>query len=454
MGHNFYKQYKVFISSPGDVAKERKIVDTIISKINDSVGETLKINIKIENWEKLPPETDMQSIQDRLNQKIEDCNFFLLILYKRYGCVEKGQTISNTEREINTIIEHINHDKKKTILSYFKELKKNNDPGDQEQKIIDLRNRLATNNWFYSLYNNESDFERKLTHDLYRILLRMSMSSFKIEQLKKFWRIGKVDGQPIPKISIVYPPVPKSRMTNGLTTNIWQKRLLPHIFYEDHKALHKILKNLSMVGHQDYKVYSKYNLPQDIDQTNIIWICLPRLKQGLDELRKQNNCTFNIIVPKSDVSEPYIEWKQKNGEKIIIKSPLRKYLEKQRSAIDPESDWDLSLNNILVKDYAIIARFNRSTTQYYNPGTEDLKAFYIAGIHGLGTWGATWFIDRKYGVFKDTKLENDIQILVEVEYINGRIHNVIDVSNNSQDYFDNENKINTIKNNIKQYKEK
>lgn len=66
----FYKQFKIFVSSPSDVEEERKIVDTIISQINDSIGDSLKINLKIEKWEKLPPETESESIQMRLENKI------------------------------------------------------------------------------------------------------------------------------------------------------------------------------------------------------------------------------------------------------------------------------------------------------------------------------------------------------------------------------------------------
>ena len=107
MDNLFYKQFKIFVSSPSDVNEERGIVDTIISQINDSVGDSLKINLKIEKWEKLPPETENESIQERLNKKIEDCHFFILILFKKYGSIEKGYNISNTEREIDTIIEYL-----------------------------------------------------------------------------------------------------------------------------------------------------------------------------------------------------------------------------------------------------------------------------------------------------------------------------------------------------------
>ena len=137
---------------------------------------------------------------------------------------------------------------------------------------------------------------------------------------------------------------------------------------------------------------------------------------------------------------------------IKVNSPLRKYLKEQRLGTDPNNDWDITLNKIVVKDYVIISRFNRLSALYnYRPNA--LKSFFIAGIHGLGTWGATWYIDRRYEIFKEQSLEGNIQILVEVEYRDGRIYNVVDVSDCSQEYFENENKPSRIRQLIKQYKE-
>jgi hypothetical protein len=180
-------QYKIFVSSPSDVAEERSIVDDVVAKINDAISDTLGIFLSVEKWEKIPPESTDEELQERLNKKIKDCHFFLLILNRRYGTIVPGYTISNTEREINTIIENISKDKKKKILSYFKEFTPNPDAGPQEEKILKLKKRLRDYSfWFYKEFKDENDFENKLTHDLYQILIRMKQASFKVEQLKKF----------------------------------------------------------------------------------------------------------------------------------------------------------------------------------------------------------------------------------------------------------------------------
>lgn len=189
MAYNF--QYKVFVSSPGDVEKERKTVDDVISKINDAVSDSLGIYLTVVRWEKMPPETTDEELQIRLNNIIKECHFFLLILNKRYGTVMRGQTISNTEREINTIIDHLSKDKKKKILSYFKKSHQDSDPGPQLQKIMDLKQRLRESGlWFYKEFETKNEFEITLTHDLYQILIKMKQASFKVEQLKKFCNLA------------------------------------------------------------------------------------------------------------------------------------------------------------------------------------------------------------------------------------------------------------------------
>lgn len=451
----YNQQYKIFVSSPNDVAAERDIVDEVIAKINDAISDTLGIYLTVEKWEKLPPETTDVEFQERLNEKIKDCHFFLLILYKRYGTVMAGQSYSNTEREINTILDSLSNNKSKKVLSYFKEYTPNSDPGPQELKIIDLKKRLGENPcWVYKEFKKKEDFRISLTHDLYQILVRMKQSSFKIEQLKRFWQLGKLDNQVSPKVLVIYPPVPRDWMDMPGHINIWQRRLLPNLFFEDFKALHKILKNLAMIGIGEYKVYSKYDNPPDFDKSNVIWICLPRQTKGLEILKKRKDARFEMIPRKKNM-EPYIRWKNDNGQWIEIKSPLPKYIKLQRPDVDVLEEWDRKMGNIIAKDYAVIARFNRDVPYNETPEMEKLKEYYLAGIHGLGTWGATWFIDRFYGKFKEMDLEDTdtLQMLVEVEFCDGRITNVKDVSQYSTDYFQKQLKVNTIKQTIQEYKE-
>ena len=149
MGYgNTYSSFSTFISSPSDVQRERDLTKDTLSRINGTIGDTLGMRFSRVSWEDLPPmavNIDEQSIQEELNKLVQHCHFFILILHKKYGSVERGYTKSNTEREMDAILEKKKSDPRVTILSYFKEIKSNKDPGPQELKVRDYRERLMKN---------------------------------------------------------------------------------------------------------------------------------------------------------------------------------------------------------------------------------------------------------------------------------------------------------------------
>lgn len=86
---------------------------------------------------------------------------------------------------------------------------------------------------------------------------------------------------------------------------------------------------------------------------------------------------------------------------------------------------------------------------------EKLKNYFIAGLHGLGNWGAAWYIDRKYSdldQFTDNQYDN-IQILLEVTYQDGRISDVRSISDITQKEIDEMISTKNVVNVIKKYKD-
>jgi hypothetical protein len=61
-------------------------------------------------------------------------------------------------------------------------------------------------------------------------------------------------------------------------------------------------------------------------------------------------------------------------------------------------------------------------------------------------------MDRKYHNFENLDEKKDIQYLLEVEYRDGRIFDVRDVSDKPQNYFDFENSISGVRENISGFK--
>ncbi len=445
-----YTVYHAFISSPGDVKEERKLAEEAIDGINKTIRDTLSTIIDARKWEHLSPVAPNfpeEKLQDILNKEVERCQFFILILYKRYGTTQQGYSISNTEREIETILRVHQRNPKLRILTYFKELEPNADPGEQETKVRDLRNRLENMGLPYKSYNNASEFNLLLTHDLYDVVLRIQHSSFKKQALRKFWQFGEVDRPNIPRIAILYPPVERNLMIDGNTPNYWIRKLANQIAFEDHKAISKIENNLNLLGlYKSYRVYPHTNQPHDLPWMNRIWLCLPRNKLGLRELQKHANLRFDLPLTGSRPS--IIRWKNKEGSFFNILSPMAKYLKRQRNKMDISREWHGELTQMIAKDFAVVARIKRDQID----SEEHLWDYFFAGIRGLGTWGAVWFIDKEYKQLKQFDDEEDIELLLEVTYQDGRILSVNNVSDQPESYFDIANENQTVEKFIREYR--
>jgi hypothetical protein len=448
---NTFKSFNIFLSSPDDVKAERQLAGEVINNLNNSCGDTLKISLVVKKWEKLTKTTTEAQIQEMLNKEIKECHFFVLILFKRYGTVEKGFNISNTERELNTILERAAQNKKITILSYFREIPANEDPGLQEKKIIKFKKRLTQMNIMYKKYRIPEEFKDNFTHDLYRTVIRMNLSPYKQEMLKKFFQFGQTGENIHPQLSIVYPAVSRKLMDAEMEKDFWYKRLAPNLFFEDFKAIVKLGKVLRLIGLSDFKVFTTTEAPPELKFMNRIWICLPRLDniyKKLEEYKKERRFTF---IRKSPFSRSTILWKSNSGKEIEIYSPLAIYLKEQRKNMDISGDWHQHLGRIYCKDFAVLARFTDNHIENSYDQDSLLRDFFVAGIRGLGTWGAAWFLDRRYQSFHNIDENSILQYLLEVIYQDGKIYDVIDVSDKPDDYFINENNINTIRNHITNY---
>ncbi len=445
-----YKHYRVFISSPGDVEQERNIAEKIINNVSRVLKETINVCLDVIRWEQFPPEMSEESIQKRINDKVATCDFFLLILNKRYGSTEPGQPISNTEREVNAMIASR---RKFIFLTYCKKVTEIGMSDVQFEKLQQLKQRLGCHhNALMKEYRSVKDFEEQFTHHLYEKILSEQTHIYKIDKLKLFWSFGSVENSNRPEVLIVYPPIPRKWMAADDDKHFWHKRLQPNVFFEDFKAISKIAKMMNLVQAK-FKVYSNYTykmVEADNLAKNIIWICLPRQSKAIDDLNTTYpNRRFEITKRKKTASS-HIRWTDKDGRSFVIQSPLNTYLQIQRSHINSSTEWNSRLRNIIAKDYAIVARFKKAIHQEEEWTGTKVKEYYIAGIHGLGTWGATCFLDRHYHSFNyDT--DEDIQMLLEVIYENGVVKDVIDVSEELEEYFAKENDPSYIKNVIKRF---
>lgn len=451
-----YESLRAFISSPKDVTAERTIVEKVIKSVSNACKETLGVEIECVSWDDFIPQTSKlpdERIQDKLNLEVRKCNIFILILWKRYGSIEPGKSKANTERETEIALDLLKKEKKIILLTYFRDLPETEDPGPQQKSVEEFRNTLQKQGVWFKGYKTVPQFQEIFTHDLYRAIMRFRLSTKKHIALSKFWVFGIPNRPTHPSLVIIYPAMERSFMGPQNDPNVWLNRLEPNMVFEDYKALQKMENTLHLVGFRDFRICSSTGIPSDVQYMNRFWMCLPRNTRGLQQLHLYRDISRFDIIPRRNRADSYILWNT-NGAKVhsfIVHSPVAKYLREQRSGMDITGNWNIGMDQIIVKDYTILARF-KDRRKIVAMDYHYLNDFFLSGIRGLGTWGAGWFIDRKYQVFDNLDEKLDFQFLLEVEYRNGRIYDVKDVSDQPREYFEKENNINTIRKNITNFK--
>ncbi len=450
-----YQSVKIFLSCPSDVSKEKELALKTIHKISTVCKETLGIALEPVDWNDFLPKTPQlpdKRIQNILNSEIPKCQIFLLILWKRYGSSEPGYRKSNTEREVKVALDVLKKEKKLMFLSYFHRLDPERDKGPQRKSVENFRMKLEEKGVWFKQYSTPNDFYDLIIHDLYRTIFRIRLSTNKHKYLSRFWIFGQPDRPTTPLLGIFYPSINRTFMGPSEDKNTWLNRLEPNIVFEDFKALQKIEKTLRVIGFREFKIYNNANIPPDMSFMNRFWICLPRNKRGLEQANRYTDVSRFTMIRGKNRADSFIKWKTSthSNSYILVRSPLAKYLREQRVNLNITGEWGREMDQIIAKDYAILARF-KDTFSNTEMTEGALKDYFLAGIRGLGTWGAAWFIDRRYSAFKDIKETEDFQFLLEIEYRNGKINNVIDVSHQSQAYFDKENRINTVRRNIQNF---
>ena len=330
-----YTSYRIFLSSPGDVDAERGLADQTLRQMDDICRETLQVGLEVKRWEKMVPvhaNLPEESIQSRINKEIKGCHFFVLILNKRYGTIEPGESKSNTEREIDEILKHQKEYPMKKIMAYFRRPESNPDRGPQEKRVIELKDKLTRRGILFYEYGSSHEFQDRFTHDMYNVVMRMILSPYKRECLQRFWRFTGSTSDRRVSIAVVYPPIPREFMgTYTGNGGIWHQRIQPNIYFEDYKAIHKIKKTLKMAGYGSFRVYPNDSLPDDIAMINRVWVCAPRSPKALQSLAKYTGRSRFIFSPRTEKTAQ---------SSANAATALQHMLFAKRTLVELESNWN------------------------------------------------------------------------------------------------------------------
>ena len=137
-------QIRLFVSSPSDVADERKRVETVVDDLNDTLGRTLHARIQVVSWV-LDATPGLGRPQAVINKEIGRYDIFLGLMKARFG-TPTGKSASGTEEEFDRALAQWKKNRSLRVLFYFsgqplalRTLKETR----QYEKVLAFRSRLS-----------------------------------------------------------------------------------------------------------------------------------------------------------------------------------------------------------------------------------------------------------------------------------------------------------------------
>ncbi|MGD2115727.1 MAG: DUF4062 domain-containing protein [Acidobacteriota bacterium] len=464
----------VFIASPSDVAKEREMTEAAVHALAPRLARLFGVTVVPLRWEQFAPISSYDATHPQVGilQRIEPFSIFVGIVWKRYGTPVPGRGSSGTEIEF----EHaLSHRDRISILSYFRKHsgKFPKDPNAREQlrKVKRLKERFSEEGLNWTSYDKPEQFESRIFGDLMEAALKLVLSGEprKTTDFLKFFKFGSHQRIRSRPLLIVYPPVTDPGPGHHKPVFNWRDRLLPHVIYEDSKAIQDIEEAMRLIG-REYKTVTTDSPDLDIAQPgDRVWVCLPRnrrAKRVLERLGDRVRFRFEPMDESDDRPELSLQWRSRDGEWFRIRSPLRRYLEHSNRP-DAKKPWKPLYGYVYGRDYAVFARFRVPRNWDSDHGGEHFYHYFVGGIRGLGTWGVGHLIDHEssslvamaeqsvrnqakdavrqepstaapdgHPVLADPPARDDVQLLLEVTYENFRITGVRDVSEKPKEYFE------------------
>jgi len=441
---------KVFVASPSDCSRDRKIAREVISELSARMESDHGIRLEPVLWEDMAPIYDPNNLspwQDRIDREMRTCDIFVGILYREYGTpIRAFNNLSGTHYEFMQAIAKAPGMK---IMTYYKVPKTKERQG---LKMTMLKKYLASAKVPYQKYTTSREFRERFEADLEQAFDRTMEGRQRKKNLKSIIRYdsGANAGN---FFKIVYPPIHQTSQGRHQRRIDWKQRLMPDVVFEDFKAIEKISSAVSLIGCA-YEVETSDISGAEHFEGNAIWLCLPRnelAQMHLKNIRSNGKRSVRFrfedtVQDKNKATERTIFWEDADGKELSVRSPLSRYLAKQRRGA--LGMWNIDLANIYARDYAVIARFKRGTPYSNQP----YYHYFIAGIRGLGTWGAGSCFGRWHNVLAGALTgDDDFQVLVQVSYDRCKIHKVRVVSGEDQAYFDSEMQDDTIERRIRDH---
>jgi hypothetical protein len=437
----------VFIASPSDVTDERDITEKAIHALAPRMARLFGVTLVPLRWEQFAPISSYDASHPQIGilRDIRPFSIFVGILWKRYGTRISDLNETGTESEFSHALQ--NRDRI-SILTYFRDEASaesgKTEETSQERKVIALKSRLRSKKVWSANYKSVEEFQLRILPDLMEATLHLVLSKEprRVLDYIKFFRFGSHHRLGMRPLLIVYPPITDPGPGHVAPLLEWRERLLPHVVYEDSKAIQDIEQAMRLLG-REYKTITT-DSPDLVtaDPGDRIWVCVPRNRRAhrvLEELGRER-VRFHFYSQDGDArGECRLRWRVASGE-YEIRSPLAKYLA-HSARPEVQAPWSPAFGYTYCRDYAVLARFKMSVDPE-SPNSEYYYHYFVGGIRGLGTWGVGYLIDHQSSRLVRMAEEagkrsstEDVQILLEVTYENFRVTRIRDVSEEGIGFF-------------------
>jgi len=153
---------RIFVASPSDIIKERKILDKIVGRLNTQLGPLCGINFKLVQWETDTHPDIGEDAQSVINKQIgENYDIFIGILWARFGTPTKN-AMSGTEEEFHNAYKRAKEDNNVKVMFYFSDspISPSKMEAEQLAKINSFKSSLPSMGVYYGIYKTKEDFSR------------------------------------------------------------------------------------------------------------------------------------------------------------------------------------------------------------------------------------------------------------------------------------------------------
>ena len=166
------ENFRVLISSPGDVYKERDLCNDVIQELNRTVCPRYSVRLECVRWETHCTPGVGTGVQSVVNKQIGPTDIYVGIMWKRFGTPTKRAS-SGTEEEFNIAYRTWRETQDLKIMFYFR--KSGFYPEDEDlkqfKKVRAFQKRAKSSGVFYAEYKDPTAFAAQLREHLIRVVI-------------------------------------------------------------------------------------------------------------------------------------------------------------------------------------------------------------------------------------------------------------------------------------------